>query len=618
MMFFPVDSFQLAIKDANKQRLDVDEGVSSVRRLLNYVEPISTQARCVEVLDHFIRNEDLPAVAIVNQQKTPVGIIDRGRISEVFLRPFSRDLLHNKRITEIMDTNPIIVDINAGIDNVAQIIIDSGMRHMVNGFVVLEEGVYAGMATGHALLEEIAHRRQRDLYILAHYDQLTGLPNRLLFNDRLQQACQNAERNNKMLALIFVDLDRFKYINDSMGHSFGDRLLRIAADRLTACVRQSDTVARLGGDEFVIILQNIDSEDAAAKVVANINDKLRLPMPVFEREIQVTASMGVAFYPLHDRSIDGLICKADAAMYEVKQRGRNAYLIYSAEMDHGNIQRMSLETQLRMALESSELSLFYQPQIQLPGHQLVGVEALLRWQHPDLGMVSPATFIPIAEETGLIIPIGEWVLREACRQHLQWIKEGLPAFRMAVNISAVQFQQPEFCGLVKRIIDESGIDPQYLELELTESVVMNHAEQAVQTLMELRALGVKLAIDDFGTGYSSLSYLRKFPIDRIKIDQSFIRYIKSTPANEAIVRAIIALGNSLGLETVAEGVESSEELECVTSHQCHEVQGYHFAKPMATGDFGAWHRQFISGDAELRVEMLETSRLGFREPGLKL
>jgi diguanylate cyclase (GGDEF)-like protein len=574
------------------------------------VDPVSTQARCVEVLDHFIRNEELPAVAIVDQHYSPVGIMDRGRISEIFLRPFSRDLLHKKRITEIMDSNPIVVDINAGIDDVAQIIIDSGMRHMVNGFIVLEDGVYAGMATGHALLEEITHRRQRDLYILAHYDQLTGLPNRLLFNDRLQQACQNAMRNENMLALIFVDLDRFKFINDSMGHSFGDRLLRIVAERLLACVRQSDTVARLGGDEFVIILQNIDNESDAAIVVDNITEKLRLPMPVFEREIQITASMGMAFYPLHDQSVDGLVRKADAAMYEVKERGRNAYLIYSEEMDHGNIERMSLETQLRMALESGELSLFYQPQIQLPEHRVIGVEALLRWQHPELGMVSPATFIPIAEETGLIIPIGEWVLTEACRQHLNWIQQGLPPFRMAVNISAVQFEQQTFCRVVKRIIEESGIDPQYLELELTESVVMNHAEHAVQTLMELRELGVKLAIDDFGTGYSSLSYLRKFPIDRIKIDQSFIRYIKTTPANEAIVRAIIALGNSLGLETVAEGVESSEELECVTSHHCHEVQGYHFARPLATGDFCDWHRQFVGAAPDLQTKMLTGDQYG--------
>lgn len=592
MMFFSADSFNIALNDAKKQQQDVDEGGFTVRRLLHYVEPVASATRCVEVLEHFINNEDLPAVAIVDQDQSPVGIMDRGRITEIFLRPFSRDLLHKKRITEIMDSHPIIVDINAGIDDVAQIIIDSGMRHMVNGFIVLEQGVYAGMATGHALLEEITHRRQRDLYLLAHYDQLTGLPNRLLFNDRLQQACQNAMRIDKMLALVFVDLDRFKFINDSMGHSFGDRLLKIAAERLTACVRQSDTVARLGGDEFVIILQNVDNDADAAAILAGITSKLRLPMPIYGREIQITASMGLAFYPLHDDSIDGLIRKADAAMYEVKEQGRNAFLIYSDEMDKGNIERMGLETQLRMAQESGELSLHYQPQIRISDQQVIGVEALLRWKHPQLGMVSPATFIPIAEETGLIVTIGEWVLREACRQHLSWISQGQPPLRMAVNISAVQFEQPEFCPLVKRILDDSGIDPQYLELELTESVVMSHAEHAVMALSELRELGVKLAIDDFGTGYSSLSYLRKFPIDRIKIDQSFIRYIKTTPANEAIVRAIIALGDSLGLETLAEGVESGEELECVTSHHCHEVQGYHFAKPLANHDFTAWLERF--------------------------
>jgi len=240
--------------------------------------------------------------------------------------------------------------------------------------------------------------------------------------------------------------------------------------------------------------------------------------------------------------------------------------------------------------------LSYQPQIKLPSLAVVGVEALLRWHHPQLGAVPPSTFIPIAEETGLIISIGEWVLREACRQHSSWMEEGLPALRMAVNISGVQFMQRDFCTLVKRLVEEGCIDPQYLELELTESVVMTQAEHAVQTLMDLRALGVKLAIDDFGTGYSSLSYLRKFPLDRIKIDQSFIRHIKNTPANEAIVRAIIALGESLGLETVAEGVENSDELECVTSHHCHEVQGYHFAKPLPGNDFSVWHRQFISSN----------------------
>lgn len=572
----------------------VDAETPSVRRLLHYVEPVVTQERCIDVLDRFVQDKELLAVAVVDHQRTPVGIVDRALISEIFLKPFSRDLLHNKRVVEIMDAKPIIVDINAAIDDVAQIIIDAGMRHMVNGFIILEKDVYVGMATGHALLEDITHRRQHDLYVLAHYDQLTGLPNRLLFNDRLEQGCSNSQRNHKMLGLVFVDLDRFKYINDTMGHSFGDRLLLEVAERLSASVRRSDTVARLGGDEFVLILQNLESEADATIVLTGIVDKLREPMPIFEREIQITASLGMAFFPNHDQTIDGLIRKADAAMYEVKERGRNAFRIYNANMDHGKIERMSLETQLRMALNNGELSLSYQPQIQLPEQRVVGAEALLRWHHPQLGVVPPSTFIPIAEETGLIISIGEWVLREACRQHSRWMEEGLPALRMAVNISGVQFKQREFCTLVKRLIEEGCIDPQYLELELTESVVMTQAEHAVQTLMDLRALGVKLAIDDFGTGYSSLSYLRKFPLDRIKIDQSFIRHIKNTPANEAIVRAIIALGESLGLETVAEGVENSDELECVTSHHCHEVQGYHFAKPLPGDDFGVWHRQFIS------------------------
>jgi len=602
-MLLPDNTFKVNL-NANRQQSQVLNGLidmetPKVRRLLQYVEPVNTQELCVEVLDRFIRDKALLAVAVVDQNQAPVGILDRALISEIFLKPYSRDLLHNKRVIDIMDANPIIVDINVGIDDVAQIIIDAGMRHMVNGFIILDKGLYVGMATGHALLEDITHRRQHDLYVLAHYDQLTGLPNRLLFNDRLEQGCRHALRNQKMLGMVFVDLDHFKYINDTMGHSFGDRLLMNVSERLSANVRQSDTVARLGGDEFVLILQNIESEEDAVMVLANIVDKLREPMSILEREIQITASMGIAFFPQHDQTIEGLIRKADAAMYEVKERGRNTFLVYTPKMDQGKVERMSIETQLRMALNNDELLLSYQPQIQLPELRVVSVEALLRWQHPQLGSVSPATFIPIAEETGLIISIGEWVLREACKQHFRWIEQGLPKLRMAVNISGVQFKQREFCGLVKRIIDESGIDPQFLELELTESVVMTHAEYTVQTLTELRAIGVKLAIDDFGTGYSSLSYLRKFPLDRIKIDQSFIRHIKNTPANEAIVRAIIALGKSLGLETVAEGIENDDELECIISHHCHEAQGYHFARPLPANDFSDWLRQFINSQTSI-------------------
>lgn len=569
---------------------DSEDNVGQVSSLLHYIEPAFSYARCVDVLDRFVKDIKLQAVAIVDEHLKAVGIIDRGRISDIFLKPFSRDLLGKKSISEIMDVSPIIVDIHANIDDVAQIIIDSDMRHMVNGFIIQKHGIYAGMATGHSLLEEITRRKQRELFKLAHFDQLTGLPNRLLFKDRLYQACHNADRNNKMLALIFIDIDRFKFINDSLGHSAGDRLLQLVAERLAENVRQSDTVTRLGGDEFVIILQNVFNEEDVLNIVSNVVDQLRLPMTIFEQNINVTASIGIALYPLHDKAIDDLIRKADMAMYEVKQKGRNGYSMYTPGLAHRNSERLSLETELRKALDKGQLSLCYQPQINMIKGQIVGVEALLRWYHPELGNVSPATFIPIAEETGLIIPIGEWVLKESVQQHINWIEDGLPPLRIAVNISAVQFQHDDFLSNVKQIIKESKVDPGFLEFELTESVIMNRPEQTVKILVELRKLGLKLAIDDFGTGYSSLSYLRKFPIDRIKIDQSFVRDIINIPANDAIVRAIIALSESLGLETLAEGIENSEELGCIISHNCTEAQGYHFAKPLTAANLVSWYR----------------------------
>lgn len=590
-MFFPIDSFKIALVDARKQRQDIDESECTIRHLIKNVTPISNQARCTEVLDHFIINEELQSVVITDEHLNPKGIIDRGRITEIFLRPFSRDLLHKKPITEIMDANPIIIDINTNIDDVAKMIIDSDMRHMVSGFIILEEGMYTGMVSGHTLLEEITRRRQRDLYILAHYDQLTGLPNRLLFTDRLQQACQNVTRTQKMLALVFVDLDRFKYYNDTMGHSFGDSLLKIVAERLLNSVRQTDTVARLGGDEFVIILQNIENQEAVQNVIKIIIEKLRLPLQIYEQEIQITASMGLALYPQHDQNIEGLIRKADIAMYQVKQQGRNAYQIYTPEMEQITKERLGLETQLRNAIQSKQLILHYQPQFQIPEQNIQAVEALLRWNHPELGVITPTAIITMAEKIGLMQQIGEWVIKEACRQHNHWKAQGLPPIRIAVNISPIQFQNLNFSRQIQQILQEIPIDPEYLELELTESLAMNHAEHSVKTLTQLRNLGVKLSIDDFGTGYSSLSYLRKFPIDRLKIDQSFIRYIETNSANADIVRVIIGMADSLGLKTLAEGVETHAELDCVQEYQCHEMQGYFLAKPLTSNNFIDWYRQ---------------------------
>ncbi|MDO9104991.1 MAG: EAL domain-containing protein [Methylovulum sp.] len=564
---------------------------ATVKQLLHYVDPIPVQQRCLDVLNIFIEDKSLFTAPVINDNNVPVGLIDRGRLTEIFFKPYARDLHHRKLIGEIMTTDPVIVDINTSIDDLANITINAGMRHMANGFIIVESSAYVGMATGHKLLEEITQRKQQDLYFLAHYDQLTGVPNRLLFKDRLMQACQYAKRSDKPFALVFVDLDRFKQINDTLGHSFGDQLLINFAHRLTSSVRESDTVARMGGDEFVIILQNLTEAGHAEKVAATIIDNIRLPMLIFDREINVTASLGVALFPLHDDTVDGLIRKADAAMYEVKAKGRNGYIVYSEVYDQCLIERSSLETDLRMALNNQELSVFYQPQIHLPSNRVIGVEALLRWHHPKRGLISPGTFIPIAEESGLILAIGAWVLHEACRQHVEWVSQGLPLLRMAINVSAIQFRQKEFCACVKDVIEGTGIDPSYIELELTESVVMTNPLQTVATLNELRALGIKLAIDDFGTGHSSLSYLTRFPIDRIKIDQSFVRNIQDVPANEAIVKAIIAMGGSLGLEMIAEGVETVHELECIKNHHCQEVQGFHFSKPIPAGEFkDYWHQ----------------------------
>lgn len=577
----------------SSELLNNTKGLSTVRLLHHYVEPFLESDLAVLVLDCFINDKTLFASAIIDDMGKPVGLVERGRITEIFLKPFARDLNHKNPIKNMMDKEPIIIDINTCIDDLAQIIIESGMRHMVNGVIIVENGLYSGMATGHALLEEIAQRKQRDLFQLAHYDQLTGVPNRLLFKDRLQQACLSAKRTKKLVALIFVDLDRFKFINDTMGHSAGDQLLIVISDRLQQCMRESDTLARLGGDEFVVVLQNLESIVDAEKVAELIVAKIREPMQLCNRNLSISASLGLAIYPLHDENLDGLIQKADAAMYEVKQQGRNTYQIYCDTLTFGMIEKNKLESRLNTALENDQFFLVYQPQVDVTKNKMVGVEALLRWNHPELGLVPPIKFIPIAEDTGLIHAIGEWVLYNVGRQHREWMDQGMPPVKIAVNISPLQFRQKGFCDLIKAVIDETSIDPQYLELELTEGLMMTNTEYVAQTLAELRQIGIKLAIDDFGTGYSSLSYLHKFAVDRIKIDQSFIRNISKTVANQAIVRAIMALGNSLNIEMIAEGVESMAELEAIKLFDCQEIQGYLISRPIPANELNVWFQSYV-------------------------
>ncbi|QSA98242.1 bifunctional diguanylate cyclase/phosphodiesterase [Methylococcus sp. EFPC2] len=582
----------------------------SVGQILQYVRPIRYDENCLKVLDRFLHDDELYATAVIDSWMKPVGLIERGRLIELFVRPYTRDLHRRKPIDQLMDTAPVIVDIDTAIDDLARIILDAGMRHMENGFIIIEDGRYVGMGTGRALLQQITERKQKKLFHLAHYDQLTGLANRLLFDDRLRQACQRAERQQTSAALLFVDLDRFKYVNDTLGHAIGDSLLRAVGHRLMSYVRESDTVARLGGDEFVIIIERIRDIADTAKLCESIAAGLGQPFIIQDHEIRIGASIGVAVFPQHDPTPEGLVRNADAAMYEAKQNGRGRHVVYSENLSRAVLERLSLESELRHAMERTELSLFYQPQIQITDGRIVGVEALMRWRHPTLGSVSPAKFIPVAEETGLIVPLGTWALREACKQHRAWLEQGLPPIRVAINISALQFRQKQFFDHVKAVIEETGIDPQYIELELTESMVMKDAEHTVSALAELRTLGVKLAIDDFGTGYSSLSYLRKFPLDRIKIDQSFIRDMREIPANQAIVRAIIALCDSLGIETIAEGVETEGDLACLKCYACEEAQGYHFARPMPAADFEAWYKgraEPIPPSEPWRLDVQETA-----------
>jgi diguanylate cyclase (GGDEF)-like protein/PAS domain S-box-containing protein len=442
----------------------------------------------------------------------------------------------------------------------------------------------SGQITGAVIVfHDVSVARQMSLQLshLAQHDFLTDLPNRMLLNDRLQQAITMARRHNYRIAVLFMDLDRFKHINDSLGHVVGDQLLQAVASRLERCVRESDTVGRQGGDEFVVVLSELDQAENAGISAAKLLAALTLPYYIGSHDISVPVSIGVSIYPDDADNADTLIKNADTAMYHAKEAGRNNYQFFKQEMNVRATERQFIESGLRVALEHNEFSLHYQPKMDIASNAISGVEALLRWKHSERGFIPPAQFIPIAEDTGLILPIGKWVLREACRQSRAWLDAGLPAVLMAVNISAVEFRSKDFLDTVRAILQETGLEPRSLELELTESVLMKHAESTVSMLKSLKQIGVQLTVDDFGTGYSSLSYLRQFPVDALKVDQSFVHEISSRRDDAAIVCAVISMGNSLKKRVIAEGVETREQLDFLVAEGCEEAQGYYFNRPMA-------------------------------------
>ena len=438
-----------------------------------------------------------------------------------------------------------------------------------------------------AIAADITERKaaEQQIEILAYRDVLTGLPNRLLVQDRFEQAIASADRTKSRVALFFLDLDNFKTINDSLGHAVGDALLKEIASRLNECVRDTDTISRQGGDEFLIVVQDLPDAEAASPVLLKIMERLQDPFHADGHELSTSVSIGIALYPEDGADFDTLLKKADMAMYRAKESGRNAYRYFDEQMNVEAVDHLSMRNGLRKALERDEFVLHYQPQIDLASGAVVGVEALIRWNHPESGMIAPARFIPVAEESGLIVPIGAWVMKEACRQAMAWRRAGLPQLTMAVNLSAVQFRRGDVEQTLISALEESGFDPAFLELELTESILIHNTESVLATVKRLKLLGVKLSIDDFGTGYSSLSYLKRFAVDKLKIDQSFIRDLASDPDDAAIVRAIIQMARSLNLKTIAEGVEDHEMLEHLRIFHCDEAQGYYFARPMPAEEF---------------------------------
>jgi diguanylate cyclase (GGDEF)-like protein/PAS domain S-box-containing protein len=432
-----------------------------------------------------------------------------------------------------------------------------------------------------AIIEDITARKAAEARVqyLATHDELTGLPNRTLFGELLEHAIETAKRYDRRCGVLFIDLDRFKIVNDSLGHEAGDLLLQEVATRLRQCVRKSGVVARLGGDEFVVLLEELPHVDAAAEVARRILGSMHGPFTIMGHECRVTVSIGIATYPIDAHDATALMKHADMAMYLAKEEGKNNFQFYSADMSPMSVEHLELEVRLANALQRNEFSLQYQPRVDIASGAVVGAEALLRWWNADLGTVSPAHFIPLAEDTGLIVAIGKWVIRTACEQNVAWQKRGLPTMIMSVNLSPRQFKDAALLGDISDILAETGMSPELLELEITETMIMHHVDIAAEKAAAIKTLGVKLAIDDFGTGYSSLSQLKRFPIDTLKIDRAFVRDIPQSEDDTAITKAVVSLGKALGVRIVAEGVETAAQYHFLRDNGCDEIQGFYFSRP---------------------------------------
>ncbi|HZE97794.1 MAG TPA: EAL domain-containing protein [Planctomycetota bacterium] len=535
---------------------------------------------CNDLYALFAKDTRIHSLPVVDGLK-PVGLINRQILIEQYSKLYFRELYGRHPISSIMEASPLVVDAGMSLDDLSRILVEDGEKSLYDGFIITNQGRYAGMGRAHDLMAELARRKQAHLYHIAHHDMLTGLPNRQLFQDRLRHAVSKAERDRASLAVLFIDLDNFKTVNDTLGHGAGDSLLVKVARRLDGCVRTSDTVARLGGDEFTIILTELTKPGDASVVTEKILRSLSEPVEVRERTLRITGCIGISVFPGDGADAETLVQHADNALYQAKEM-RNSFQFFQPSQHAAVMHRHALEAELRQAHDKGEFLLHYQPQLELSSGRTAGVEALLRWNHPVRGIVSAGEFIELAEETGLIVPLGDWILGEACRQAADWRRRGLPELWMAVNVSGLQ--RSGFGPRVLRMHQASALSPSLLQIEITESAAIGSSRDAIDDLDLLRREGVKVAMDDFGSGYSSLSYLRSFSFDVLKIDRSFIKDLPSSPRDRAIAMGILGLARSLDIKVVAEGVETPEQRDILHEAGCERVQGFLYSPAVPPGE----------------------------------
>ena len=576
--------------------------MSSVRALLLAVEPVGPDALGGDVYDRFKAEQDTLIVPVIDEEGRPVGIIERNAFFLRMAAEFGRALYARRPIHLVMDPNPLVVEADAPIADFMGRMLTERPSDLLRGFILAEDGRYIGVGTALGLMQHAHQHAQltmRQIEKLAHYDPLTGLPNRALFQKQFADALARAARSGEGAAVLCIDLDHFKSVNDTLGHNHGDLLLGMAAQRLQRCVREGDTAARLGGDEFAVVQNGLASPDGAARLATRIVTAMAEPFDVEGHQVVVGASVGIAIFGTDGSDAEELLKKADMALYRVKREGRGGFHFFEPGMDENLQARRRLELDLRRALQAGEFEVHYQPLYDLAAERITGCEALVRWRHPDRGMIAPVEFIPLAEETGLINPLGEWVLRQACADAATWPSD----VRVAVNISAVQFRNPNFVSSVVSALANASLPAERLEVEITEGVLLQDSAYNLELLHKLRDLGVRISMDDFGTSYSSLSYLRSFPFDKIKIDQSFVRDLPRDAEALAIIQAVTGLGASLGIATTAEGVETQDQMDKLREYGCSEIQGYLISRPTPAPKLLEMFGVAAMGEAAPAIEM---------------